>query len=290
MAAVEVHHEETRAPGVGEDAPVVVLSNSLGSALGMWDPQVPALAEHFRVVRYDTRGHGRSPVPDGPYVLDDLVDDVVALLDRLDIRRAHFVGLSLGGMTGMRLAAREPERVDRLALLCTGAVMPPASSWTGRASAVRSVGTGAVAEAVVARWFTDGYRQARPEQVAAHEAMVAATPAEGYAGCCEVIAGMDLTGDLAAVRAATLVLAGADDPAAPPAMMQSLAHGIPDARLVVVPQAAHLANVEQPDVVTEALLRHLSGSGAMERRSEDLSTSRRLRRRSSGHAGPSSGA
>ena len=126
MTAVEVHHAEA-GPA---DAPVVVLIGSLGSTLAMWDPQVPALRQRFRVVRYDARGHGSSPVPPGPYVLDDLVDDTVALLDRLGVARAHVVGLSLGGMTAMRLAAREPARVDRLALLCTSALLGPPSSCT----------------------------------------------------------------------------------------------------------------------------------------------------------------
>ena len=243
MSVVQVQHEDVRGPGLPGDAPVVVLSNSLGSTRSMWDDQVGALAEHFRVIRYDTRGHGHSPVPAGPYAIDDLVDDVLGLLDRLEVERVHFVGLSLGGMTGMRLAARAPERVDRLALLCTGAAMPPAANWSTRAATVRAEGTGAVAQAVVARWFTDGFRAQAPERVASFEAMVAATPAEGYAGCCEVIAAMDLRPDLASIQARTLVLAGADDPAAPPSM---------------VAQAAHLANAEQPEVVTEALLRHLT--------------------------------
>lgn len=260
VATVAVHREEVRGPGVGDDAPAVVLSNSLGSDLSMWDPQVADLAERFRVIRYDTRGHGRSPAPDGPYAIDDLVDDVIALLDRLGLERVHFVGLSLGGMTGMRLAARAPQRVDRLALLCTGAAMPPASNWTTRAATVRSQGTGAVAQAVVGRWFTEAFRDAHPDLVAAHEAMVARTPAEGYAGCCEVIAEMDLTADLPQIGARTLVLAGAQDPAAPPDMMGVLAEGIPDAELLVVPQAAHLANVEQGVTVTEALVKHLTAA------------------------------
>lgn len=258
--STKVHHEEVRGAAPHEDSPAVVLSNSLGSSLSMWDSQVEALAQHFRVIRYDTRGHGLSPVPDGPYSIDDLVDDVVGLLDRLEVRRAHFVGLSLGGMTGMRLAAREPQRVDRLALLCTGTAMPPSSNWTTRAATVRAEGTVAVAESVVARWFTPTFRQARPETISAFEQMVAATPAEGYAGCCEAIAHMDLSGDLPSIRAATLVLAGADDPAAPPEMMKQIAAGIDGSELLVVPQSAHLANVEQPEVVTSALLRHLGAT------------------------------
>lgn len=261
MSAVPVHHEEVRGPGVGDDAPVVVLSNSLGSDLSMWEPQVAALAAQFRVVRYDTRGHGRSPVPEGPYAIDDLVDDVVALLDRLGVPRAHVVGLSLGGMTGMRLAAREPARVDRLALLCTGAAMPPAANWTDRAATVRAEGTGAVAQAVVSRWFTEEFARAHPARIARYEAMVTATPAEGYASCCEAIAPMDLTPDLPRIQAPTLVLAGADDPAAPPAMLATIAEGVPGAELVVVPQSAHLANAEQPERITKALVTHLTGAG-----------------------------
>lgn len=135
-------------------APVVLLSNSLGATLEMWDAQLPALTERYRVVRYDTRGHGRSPVPPGPYRLDDLVDDVLGLLDRLGIARVHFAGLSLGGMTGLRLAAREPDRVERLTVLCTSAHLPPASSWTGRAAVVRAHGTAAVTDAILEPTWT----------------------------------------------------------------------------------------------------------------------------------------
>jgi 3-oxoadipate enol-lactonase len=253
MSAVEVDHVVTGR----EDGPVVVLSNSLGSTPKMWDAQVAALEERFRVVRCDTRGHGASPVPDGPYSIDDLADDLVAVLDRLDIGWAHLVGLSLGGMTAMRVAARNPERVDRLALLCTGAQLPPASAWTDRAATVRAGGSAAVAKAVVERWFTPDYLTAHPDVRDAHEAMVAATPAEGYAGCCEAIAALDLRGDLASIAAPTLAIAGADDPATPPAKLEELAAGVPEARLLVVPRAAHLANAEQPGIITPVLIEHL---------------------------------
>lgn len=258
MSAVEVHHEELRGSVLHDDAPVVVLSNALGSDLSVWDAQVGPLADRFRVVRYDTRGHGLSPVPDGPYSLDDLVDDLVALLDRLGIQRAHVAGLSLGGMTGMRLAAREPDRVDRLALLCTAGEMSPASGWTDRAATVRSRGAGAVASGSVARWFTADFRAAHPGRVAAYEQMVAATPAEGYAGCCEAIAATDLlaAGDLPRITAPSLAVAGTDDPSTPPARLEQIVDQLPDARLLVVPQAAHLANAEQPDTVTRALIEH----------------------------------
>jgi 3-oxoadipate enol-lactonase len=243
-----------------EDGPVVVLCNSLGSTYKMWDAQLAALEERFRVVRYDIRGHGGSPVPVGPYSVDDLADDLVALLNRLGVGRAHLVGLSLGGMTAMRVAARNAERVDGLALLCTGAQLPPASGWTDRAATVRAGGSAAVAKAVVERWFTPGHLAAHPDVRAAHEAMVAATPAEGYAGCCEAIAALDLRDDLASIKAPTLAIAGADDPATPPAKLEEIAAGVPDARLLVVPRAAHLANAEQPAIITAALIEHLEQS------------------------------
>ncbi|MBD0863596.1 3-oxoadipate enol-lactonase [Gordonia sp. zg691] len=239
------------------DGPAVVLSNSLGSTHRMWDAQLPALEERFTVVRYDTRGHGESPVPQGPYTIDDLADDVIALLDRLDIERAHLVGLSLGGMTMMRVAARNPERVRRLAVLCTGAQLPPRQAWLDRAATVRANGTGAVAEAVVQRWFTPEYLATQESSRKYHEDMVAATPAEGYAACCEVIAEMDLRGDLRSIAAPTLAIAGTDDPATPPSKLREIADNVADGRLLEVPDSAHLANAQQPDIITPALIEHL---------------------------------
>jgi 3-oxoadipate enol-lactonase len=253
MSAVDVHAVVSGR----SEGPVVVLSNSLGSTHRMWDAQLAALEDRFRVVRYDTRGHGASPVPLGPYEIDDLADDLVALLDRLAVEQAHVVGLSLGAMTAMRVAARNPERVDRLALLCTGAQLPPASNWTDRAATVRARGSSAVATAVVERWFTPEFRAAHPDIRAAHEAMVAATSAEGYAGCCEAIAALDLRDDLSSIVAPTLAIAGADDPATPPAKLQEIADGVKHGRLLVVSHAAHLANAEQPGTVIAAVIEHL---------------------------------
>jgi 3-oxoadipate enol-lactonase len=253
MPGVAVHHV---AAGP-EDAPVVVLSNSMGADLRMWDGVVGALAEHFRVVRYDTRGHGQSPSVPGPYSMDDLADDVVGLLDTLGVPKAHLVGLSLGGMTGMRLAARDPGRIDHLVLLCTGAHLEAGPGYTQRAAQVRADGTGSVAEGVVSRWFTPSYLEAHPDVRTTHEAMCAATSAEGYAGSCEAIAAMDLRPDLPRITAPTLAIAGEDDPATPPSYLQEIADGVPDGRLVVVPQAAHLAAAEQPQAVAAAVLEHL---------------------------------
>jgi 3-oxoadipate enol-lactonase / 4-carboxymuconolactone decarboxylase len=261
VSAVEVH-AVVEGPA---DGPVVVLAGSLGSTLEMWDPQVPALAERFRVVRFDARGHGRSPVPPGPYALDDLVDDMVALLDRLGVERASVVGLSIGGMAAMRLAAREPHRVDRVAVLCTSAQLGPASNWTDRAATVRASGTGAVAEAVVERWFTPALRAARPDVVERMQAMVAATPPEGYAGCCEAIATMDLRGDLAGISAPLLAVAGRDDPATPPEHLAAVVGGVAAGQLLVLDGAAHLASVEQPAAVTAALLTHLGAPAVPDR-------------------------
>lgn len=253
MSAVEVHAVVSGRA----DAPAVVLSNSLGSTHRMWDAQLADLEQRFRVVRYDTRGHGASPAPDGPYGIDDLADDLVALLDRLGIAKAHLVGLSLGGMTVMRVAIRNPERVQRLALLCTGAQLPPASAWTERAALVRAQGSASVAAAVVQRWFTPAYLEANPGVRSAHEQMIAATSAEGYAACCEAIAELDLREQLSTITAPTLAIAGADDPATPPAKLEEIVARIPGARLLTVPQAAHLANAEQPATITPALIEHL---------------------------------
>ncbi len=252
MSAAEVHVVVTGRA----DGPVVVLANSLGATHHMWDAQLDMLNERFRVVRYDTRGHGASPVPDGPYSIDDLADDVVALLDRLGVERAHLVGLSLGGMTAMRVAARNPERVDRMVLLCTASHLPPAHAWSQRAATVRADGAGAVAEAVVDRWFSPDFAGNRTHW----RDMVAGTPAEGYAACCEAIAELDLRQDLSAITAPTLAIAGVDDPATPPARLEEIVAAVPGSRLLVVEHAAHLANAEQPAVVTAALIEHLERS------------------------------
>src|SRR5918998_4667970 len=169
-----------------EDAPVLVLSNSLGSTLGMWDDQAPFLRERFRLVRYDHRGHGGSPVPSGPYRIEDLGRDVLGLLDRLEVERFSFCGLSIGGMVGMWLAGEAPERVERLVLCCTSARFPP-DTFDSRARTVRAEGVSAIADAVVERWFTPAFREASPEVVERARRMLLDTPDEGYASCCEAV-------------------------------------------------------------------------------------------------------
>ena len=243
------------------DAPVVVLSNSLGSTRGMWEPQVPALAERFRVVTYDGRGHGESPAPAGPYTIDDLVDDVLALLDRLGAERAHLAGVSLGGMVGMRMAAREPARVHRLAVLFTSAKVDP-QGFLDRAAQARAGGTAQLAATVVSRWLTPEYAAGNPDLVARLQAMVAGADDEGYAACCEVVGGIDLRDDLGRITAPTLVVAGAQDPALPPPHQELIAAGIPGAELLTVSPAAHLGNLERTAEVTGALLDHFGAAGS----------------------------
>jgi 3-oxoadipate enol-lactonase len=252
--SVAVHHEV-----IGRaDAPALLLSNSLGSTLDMWEPQVAPLAECFRLIRYDLRGHGGSPVPDEPYALGDLGADAVALLDWLGIERAHVVGLSLGGMISMWLGIHAPERVDRLALCCTSARLGPPEGWAERAALVRRKGTQVLAASVVERWLTPAHRDAHPDLVSRLRAMVAATPAEGYAGCCAAIGHMDLRGELSRVTAPTLVIAGEEDPASPPEHGELIASLVPGARLEVVEGAAHLANLERPEAFTALLLEFLA--------------------------------
>lgn len=238
-------------------APVLLLGGSLGTTLQMWDPQHTRLAEVFRVVRFDHLGHGRSAVPRGPYRIEDLAGEVLALLDDLAVPTASYAGLSLGGMVGLWLAAHAPGRVQRLVVLCSSAWLGPGEAWTDRASTVRAHGTEAVADAVVGRWFTPDFAAANPELVMAHRSMLLATPDEGYASCCEAIAATDLRGDLAKIGVPTLVVAGSDDPVVPVPAATAIADVLPSSRLEIVDRAAHLANVEQADTVTRLLLEHL---------------------------------
>ncbi|EHR50014.1 3-oxoadipate enol-lactonase [Saccharomonospora marina XMU15] len=242
-----------------QDGDVVVLSGSIGSNLSMWQPQVPALTQAgYRVVRYDQRGHGRTPVPDHPCSLADLGGDVVELLDGLGVERAAFVGLSLGGMTGMWLAVNHPDRIDRLVLCCTSARLGSPQMWQERAEQARAQGMSAIADGSIQRWFTAQWLADNPQLAREYHHMTAATPAEGYAACCAAIGSMDLLDDLPKITAPTLVIAGADDPATPPeGHGRPIAEAIPGARFEVVAHAAHLGNVEQPQRFSSLILDHL---------------------------------
>ena len=238
-----------------EDAPAVVLSNSLGVDLSMWDAQVGPLSERFRVLRYDTRGHGRSDVPDGPYAMTDLAADVLDLLDAEGIERASIVGVSLGGMTAMRLALDAPERLDRIALCQTTAGFRDPGRQ-GIVDAVRAQGMDAVVDATLERWFTP---EAPADLVARFRALLEACPPEGYAACSEAILGHDVIDQLGEIEVPTLVVSGDDDLSTPlEPHGRTLADGIPRARLEVIEHARHIANAEQPDAFNRVLLDFLS--------------------------------
>jgi 3-oxoadipate enol-lactonase len=246
--SVEVAHELL---GPMDDPPVI-LSCSLGTDRSMWDPQTPALAGTHMVVRYDLRGHGQSPAPPGPYAISDLGEDLLALMDRLEIERASLCGVSIGAMTSIWAAANAPERVHRLVLCCTSARFGPeaAEVYRARAQTVRAHTVDAVADGALERWFTPGFREAQPELMAQIRKGLTDTSSEGYAGCCEALAALDLHPALGSISAPTLVIAGAEDPATPPDHGRAIADGIAGARFELIEGAAHLANIEKAELVT----------------------------------------
>ncbi len=249
-----------------EGAPVLVLVHALGTTLELWQPQLPALASRFRVLRYDLRGHGGSDAPPGPYGVAGLGRDLLGLLDRLDVRSAAVCGLSLGGAVAMWVAAAAPERVEALALFSTAARFPSPGHWLERARVARDEGMEAVAEIAVPRWFSERFVERHPELVRRFRRTLVAGPAEGYAAGCEAVAAWDFRDRLERIEAPTLVLAGALDTSTPPEHGERLARGIPGARLVLLDEAAHLANVEQPGAFDEALLEHLDAVSTGEAR------------------------
>lgn len=239
------------------DGPTLLLSNSLASNLHMWDPQMQTFHRHFRVVRYDSRGHGRSDAPDGPYSIDMLTADAVGLLDHLGVARAHFCGLSKGGMVGQRLATLHPERVDRLVLADTAAYMGPADLWEGRIQLAEARGMAGVVDATLERWFTPAFRAHDPGAVARVREMILGTPVAGFVGCCRAIQAMDQRETIAAITAPTLIVVGADDPSTTPDKAREIQERIPHSHLTVLPEAAHLANIEQEALFDAAVIEFL---------------------------------
>lgn len=254
MATIDVEGTpfEVRVEGP-ETAPPLILSNSLASDLSMWDAQAPALAERFRVVRYDQRGHGRTGAPEGPYTLGRLGRDALAIMDALGIARAHWCGLSLGGMTGMWLLTHHRERIDRAVLANTAARMGPPELWNGRIRAAREGGMAALVEATIARWFTPAFIAREPETIARVRAMILATPEAGYRGCCAAIRDMDQREAIRAVANPVLVIVGAHDPATTPRDGEMIQAAIRGARLVSL-DAAHISALEEPEAFTRAVL------------------------------------
>jgi 3-oxoadipate enol-lactonase len=236
-----------------DGAPTIVFANSLGTTLELWDRQVPAFTPDFRVLRYDQLGHGRSDVPPGPYTVALLGLELLALLDELGIERASFCGLSLGGAVGMWLGANAAERIDRLVLAGTSAWFGPPERWVERSALVRAEGTESIADATMGRWFTPAFAGTGP-----YREQLVATPREGYAACSDALALWDFRDALGSIPVPTLVLVGNEDPATPLADARLIADGIPGARLTVVPEAAHLLNVEQPAAFNRAVVEHLT--------------------------------
>jgi 3-oxoadipate enol-lactonase len=243
-------HVEVEGP---ERAPVLMLSNSLGTNLHMWDLQVPDFARHFRLVRYDRRGHGQSGVPKGPYSMDRLGRDVLAVLDALAIPKVNWCGLSMGGMVGQWLGANAPQRVERLILSNTACHYPDKTIWHDRVKAVEEGGVKAVVERSLNAWLTAGFRERDPQATARVRDMLLATPADGYLGCCAAVRDMDHRELLGKIAAPTLVIAGRHDPATPVAANEYIRSRIAGASLTIL-EAAHISNVEQPQEYTNAVL------------------------------------
>lgn len=247
---VQLRCEHSPRPG----APALLLLNSLGTSLEMWDDQIEALQERFEVIRYDVRGHGKSTLGSSrELTIEQLGRDALAVLDACGVARAHLCGLSMGGMTAMLMAQRWPDRVLKIALCNTSAHMPPRESWQARIETVKQQGMPGQVDAILTRWFTAEFRATQPEKVARIRALLLSTQPEGYAACSAAIRDMDLREAIKSITAKTLVIAGAQDPATPLPHAELIASSIADAKLVTL-HAAHLSNVERPVEFTATLL------------------------------------
>ncbi len=240
-------------------APVLVLSHSLSSSLLMWNPQMDALNPHFQVLRYDTRGHGNSDAPLGPYSLELLAEDVIKLLDALDIDRIHFVGLSMGGMIGQVLALDHSSRLKSLALCDTAAIVPAEAQplWEERFDKARKKGMEALLEETMERWFTPAFLKQNSPMVELIRKQILATPVAGYFGCGEAIRRLNYLDRLSEIRLPTLIMVGDEDPGTPVSASQAIRERIPNSNLVILPSARHLSNIEQADAFNTALLTFL---------------------------------
>jgi 3-oxoadipate enol-lactonase len=243
-----------------ESAPVVMLSHSLAASLAMWEPQIAALTARYRVLRYDLRGHGSSDVPVGPYTFDNLADDALGLLRALNIKRCHFVGLSIGGMIGQALGLRAAPEIASLTLCATSSRMPVEmqSVWDARIAQVRAQGVGSIANGTMERWFTALFHTAHAATVAEVGAMIAGTSAEGFAGCASAIKTLNLTDQLKKISSPTLLIVGRDDPGTPVAASEAIQREIKGAELVVLENAMHICNIEQAEAFNKALLGFLN--------------------------------
>jgi 3-oxoadipate enol-lactonase len=247
-------HVEVEGP---ETAPVLMLSNSLGVDLSMWEPQVGPFSRHFRLVRYDRRGHGRSGVTPGPYTMEQLARDDLAILDALGIAKANFCGISMGGMVGQWLGAFAPERLDRLVLSNTSAFYPLKDPWNDRIKTVRQGGVAAVADTVLGVWFTKDFHAREPATVKRFRDMLVSNVIEGYVGCAAAVRDMDHRDILAKIKAPTLLIAGRHDGSATVEAAEFIRDRIPGAKLEIL-DAAHISNIEQATAFNAAVLGFLT--------------------------------
>jgi 3-oxoadipate enol-lactonase len=253
---VRIHYEVAG----DADLPPLLLSNSLGASLEMWELQMPALASRFRVVRYDSRGHGASDAPPGPYSIEQLAGDAVGLLDRLSIPRAHFCGLSMGGCVGMWLGIHASERLDRLVLASTGTKIGTADLWNARIAAAEKGGMASITPGVIARWFPQRLLEQPTPLIARLRATLETTSMRGYVACCAAVRDTDLRRVVHRIHVPTLVIAGTEDLATPPSDLRFIAEQVPGARYVELP-AAHLSNIQAARAFTDAVVKFLSGRG-----------------------------
>lgn len=238
-----------------EGAPWLVLSHSLACSTRMWDEQIAAFKDRYRILAYDTRGHGQSEAPAGLYTLDQLADDLKALLDTLHISRAHYCGLSMGGMIGQTFALKHPGIFSTLVLADTTSRIPAEAlpTWQDRIRTAQEKGLRPLVEPTLARWFTEPYRKAAPQTMQRIGALIGTTPVAGYVGCCHAIPKINLTARLKEIRTPILIIVGEDDPGTPVAMSKEIHENAPGSKLVILPKAAHLSNIEQSAAFNRAL-------------------------------------
>ncbi len=254
---IEIHYQIDGNP----DAPVVMMSHSLGSSSMMWDPQIPALALEYRILRYDTRGHGATFAPRGPYTMNTLVDDALGLLDALDIDKVHWVGLSMGGMIGQGLAVRHAQRLLSVTLCDTMAVIPEQTKkmWQTRIQSSERFGLHKVVDFALERWFTEPFRDPGNEQYVAIREQFLATPVAGYVGCCHAIYNMNFLDELSAIEVPTHIIVGDCDLATPVSESAAIAERIKGATMDIIAGAAHLSNIECSESFNQSLLKFLHG-------------------------------
>ena len=258
MTRVKINGTEINYRWDGDDKlPVLVLSNSLTTNFHLWDEQIPAFTKHFRVLRYDNRGHGGSSSPLGEYTLDEIAGDALALLDHFRITKASLCGISLGGMVGMWLGIHYPDRMDKLVLCNTSSDVSPPDPWQARIDTVKAGGMAAIGEAVLERFLSERFRATRSPKIELVNSMLLSCDVDGYAGCCAAVRDMSLTKQLAQMSTSTMVIAGELDPATPVSHSELMIEHIKGAKLVVITGVAHLSNLEKPDEYNETVLQFL---------------------------------